>query len=144
MADGWRNRYMAPFYALIISFVLVLLLGLLLETDPSTGPAAQQKPTPATQEPATPQPKVIFSAKGAKEFPGSRLTLTHGDEEQPFDALDELPELPVDETFGICAVLDEGWTAVGATRAPNSKYSCWGPFDPKSDETSVLRAERSK
>jgi hypothetical protein len=43
----------------------------------------------------------------------------------------------------ICAVLFRDWVAVDATRAPDSKYWCWGPFDPKSDEAPELHLKRS-
>jgi len=44
MSDGWRSRYMAPAYALVISFALVLLLGYVLRgqgTDGTTGPTTE-------------------------------------------------------------------------------------------------------
>lgn len=144
VADGWRNRYMAPFYALIISFALVLLLGSLLNKDPQAEPVTQPKTTTEQPDPTPAQPKITFSAQGATTFPGSNLTLIHGDEQTSFEDFSDLPELPTDEKYAVCAVLNDGWTAVGAMRAPYSEYSCWGPFDPKSDKPSELRAKRTR
>lgn len=45
MSDAWRNRYMAPAYALVISFVIVLILGMMLgDRKPST-PGGTTTPT---------------------------------------------------------------------------------------------------
>lgn len=145
MTDGWRNRYMAPFYALIISFALVLLLGTVLEKS-TAGPPAEPKSTPTTQappdDPATARPEVVFV--GAKRFPGEELTLVHGDEQTALGDLGDLPELPIDDRYAICAILDNGWVAVDAVQVPRSRFSCWGPFDVKSDKPSVLRAKKSE
>jgi len=145
VADGWRNRYMAPFYALIISFALVLLLGSVLKKDTPTGSATSASTTrPPTTEPPTTQPQGTFSAKDSKGFPGSDLTLVYDDQMKQFRDLGKIPAVPLDEKYAICAVLDDGWTAVDAMRAPDSEYSCWGPFDPKSDKPFALRVEAAK
>jgi hypothetical protein len=137
---------MAPFYALIISFALVLLLGSLLQKSAPAEPSAEPKPTPTNEEPtgdpATVTPKLVV--KGAKSFPGSALTLVHGGEQTPFGGLRDVPELPSDEKYSVCAVLNDGWVAVDAIEPPGSDFSCWGPFDPTSDQPSALRVERSE
>ena len=144
VSDGWRNRYWAPFYALIISFVLVFLLGSLLANNRPAEPAGQPEATSVTRAPTTTQPTVTFSAKDTTRFPGAELVVVHGDEQQPFADLRHLPELPIDEKYVICAVLYDGWTAIEGIRVPDSEYTCWGPFDPKSDKRTVLRVERSE
>ena len=58
MSDGWRSRYMAPAYALVISFVLVLLLGFALheqETGGTTDPGSTTTP-PTSSAPTTGSP----------------------------------------------------------------------------------------
>lgn len=141
MADGWRHRYMAPFYALIISFALVLVLGTVLEKNTSAG----SKATPTAQEPAgdpaTAKPKVVVA--GADGFPGEELTIVHGGTQTLVDDLGDLPPLPTDGKYAICGIVDKGWVAVGAIQVPGSDFSCWGQFDVKSAKPSVLRVKRS-
>jgi hypothetical protein len=132
---------MAPFYALIISFALVFLLGLLLGNNPPAKPAGRPESTPATQAPATTRPEVTFSAKDTRKFPGTGLVVVQGGERQEIADLSQLPGLSIDEKYVICADLREGWTAVEGIQMPDSEYTCWGPFDPKSDEMPVLRLE---
>jgi hypothetical protein len=133
---------MAPFYALIISFAIVLLLGFALEKEPETeNERAAEKTAQKTTAPAAVTPSVTFSAKGSKNFPGAELTLVHGDEMETIGDNGTIPAVPLNEKYVLCAVLGDDWTGVDATRAPDSRYTCWGPFDPKSDQGVVLRVE---
>jgi hypothetical protein len=141
VADGWRNRYMAPFYALIISFALVLLLGFSFREEPGT---QNPEPKEKTTVPTATTPATAFSANSSEEFPGAEVTVVYGDEKKKVRDLGAIPTLQLTEKYAVCAKLDDGWAAVDATRAPDSDYSCWGPFDPKSGKPFVLRVEATE
>jgi hypothetical protein len=135
---------MAPFYALIMSFAIVLLLGLVFEAPATEDKKTDDKAVETTTPPPAVTPPTAFSAEDSEDFPGSDLTLVYGDKEKKVRDLAKIPSLRLLEKYTICAVLDDGWTGVDATRAPNSDYSCWGPFDPKSDNSFVLRVEAAE
>ena len=115
MADGWRTRYVAPVYALVISFVVVLLLGMAFATDDGTNKAA-----PAT-------PTIGFVPAG---FPARSAVLVSGGRQVPIKDQKALESLKPAAPFQICAVLDPGWTTSNGVKLPKSDFTCWGPFDP--------------
>jgi hypothetical protein len=116
MARAWRNRYLAPFYALAISFVLVLLLGFTLEAP---------KPPP----PPEPEPKSSITFSGENNFPVEKASVWLGDEKHTVESLAELKELKTSEPVMVCAQLDRKWKAIGAENA--GIVTCWGPLEPR-------------
>src|ERR1700741_2376588 len=117
MAGAWRNRYLAPFYALAISFVLVLLLGFPLEAP---------KPPP----PPEPEPKSSITFSGEDNFPVKKASVWLGGEKHTVSSLAELEQLKPSEPVMVCAQLDEKkWKAIGAEDA--GIITCWGPLEPR-------------
>jgi hypothetical protein len=117
MAGAWRNRYLAPFYALAISFVLVLLLGFTLEPPE---PPPQPKP----------EPKSSITFSGQDKFPVKSASVWLGDEKHTVRSLSELEELKTSEPVMVCAQLDKKkWEAIGAEDA--GIVTCWGPLEPR-------------
>jgi hypothetical protein len=139
MADGWRNRYMAPFYALAISFVLVLLLGLTLPGKAST----DEPPDPTTPVPT--QPKEPDRAKGIvfseEKFPLTSAVVLWGGETKVVMSLDELEKLRPTEPVTVCAQMPRGWSAVDVA-TPDNKLVCWGPIKPEADEYVELAVQK--
>lgn len=119
MAHGWRNRYMAPFYALAISFLLVLLVGVTLDA-PAT---PQRRPEP-------PAPSIRFSS-GQDDFPITSAIVLWGNEMHTVRTDAQLRALKPTDPVLVCARLDEGWEAVRATELGDTKYWCWGPLEPR-------------
>jgi len=117
MAGAWRNRYLAPFYALAISFVLVLLLGFTLEPP--------EPPPP----PVRPDPESSITFSAADEFPVKSAIVSWGDEQHNVESPAELARLKTNEPVFVCAQLDKGWEAVGADKL--GAITCWGPLEPR-------------
>lgn len=120
MADGWRNRYMAPFYALAISFVLVLLVGFTLDAPEAS--------------------KIKFSDD---TFPVTGAVVVADDEVTVLDKAADLKSLEIDEQFVVCGQLSNGWSAKKAKKATNSGFVCWGPYQPDG-KSFVLDVEKSR
>jgi hypothetical protein len=128
MADGWRNRYMAPLYALAISFVLVLLLGFTLDTP---GPVKPLTPATVTK---TVAPKPVksalrFSSKEAP-FPVTTATIWWGTHDETVRSLAEFTKLEVTPPVRVCALMANGWVALKAKKL-GKDYVCWGPLEPE-------------
>jgi hypothetical protein len=129
MADGWRNRYMAPFYALAISFVLVLLLGVILTNKPEADPKPQA-PTTVTVEPEPEESSVRFSSTETP-FPVTVAVVWWGNEKKTVKKLADLEKLRPTGPVRVCAVMSRGWVAVRAEKLEDTDYVCWGPLEPK-------------
>jgi hypothetical protein len=131
MADGWRNRYMAPFYALAISFVLVLLLGFTL-----TAPGSEADPTAATPtvtktvEPEPVESSLRFSSK-ENPFPATVAIVWWDNERRTVKSADELNKLRPTAPVRVCALMAKGWVALKADKLEKTDYMCWGPLEPR-------------
>lgn len=105
---------MAPVYALMISFALVLLGGFLL---PETTPAAE---TP---------PKIRFVPNSAGllgQLVGTEVELFGADHRQaPIDAKGEVAITVPDTPFMICAQLPPGWSATDPAHLTGNDRTCW-------------------
>lgn len=111
MADGWRNRFMAPVYALVISFGFVVILG-----------AALNDPT-----------RISFVIAGQSGLPEAfqgfqvRVETVAGKRPLADEHVGRSGEftLPTpDEEIRICTTLPEGWSTKDATLDVASRVSC--------------------
>ena len=129
MADGWRNRYLAPVYALVISFVIVLVAGLLALPKTSAGEPPNPQPTTAPQ--ANIRFLVSRTNTPATKLNGTTVELFGGDPlTREVNEKGEL-SLPVPKTrFTICANLPDDWSA-NSRKPSDSTFTCWGPFEPE-------------
>jgi hypothetical protein len=133
---------MAPFYALAISFVLVLLLGLTLPGKGSDEP--DRKDTPTTQEPGTGEKPALptgieFSKR--QPFPAKSLIVVWGDTKKVVTP-EELAGLRPDEPVMVCAQMAKGWAAPEANITPENNVVCWGPIEPEDGKPIVLEVTR--
>ncbi len=130
MADGWRNRYMAPFYALAISFVLVLLLGFTLSSRPERGPEAAG-PDDGHGEPEPEESSVRFSSKETP-FPVTVAIVVVGRrKEDREEASPTWRSCDPPSRSGSARLMARGWVAVKAEKLEDTDYVCWGPLEPK-------------
>ncbi len=135
MADGWRNRYMAPFYALAISFVLALLLGFTL--DAPAEPKRQSRPEPVASS--------IRFASEKDAFPVESAIVWFGGKPHPVASLPELEGLRPTEPVVVCALLQKGFVPVGGEQIGDPRHVCWGPLDaarPGGEITIRIEVER--
>ncbi len=143
MADWWRNRYMAPVYALMISFVIVLLVGFAVHSSQP----GQATPNPPPAAPGQSVNKIQFKAAVANvhlvELADTEVEL-FGEVHRTatMDQNGELSAPAPDKPFVICADLPPGWSAKNAQKSEQSRYTCWGPFNPGSDVTLMLSKSR--
>jgi len=133
MAGAWRNRYLAPFYALAISFVLVLLLGFTLD---------EPEPPPQPKQPE-PESSIAFSSAEDK-FPVRSAIVSWGDEKHTVKSLAELERLKTNEPVFVCAQLDKGWEPLGRAEKLGTT-TCWGPLEPRKPGADItIRVEAPK
>ena len=129
MPDGWRSRYLAPAYALMISFVIVFLVGFAVDSSqPREG-------TPNQQTTSGSAPKIRFAASGTNAALGELSSVTvhlfgQAPRQSTVDKDGNLNGPTPDQPFTICVELPPGWSAKDARKPENSRYTCWGPFEP--------------
>lgn len=143
MADGWRSRYMAPFYALVISFVLVFLLGLALQEPTGAEERGDDPPTTTVLPRERPEPLGIrFSS--TEEFPVVSAIVFWDDTKKVVRDARGLLALRPDTAVTVCGQLQRGWAAVGATSTPDNNVVCWGPSEPAPGEFITLQVREER
>lgn len=113
MTGGWRNRFMAPVYALVISFVLVAILGTVLN-DPMQITFTIPKGELKKQENVH---VVVKTAVGGTELADERL-----------DGSREIPLLNTDKHIAICLPREwaaEGWPNKNSGAPKYPELTCW-------------------
>jgi hypothetical protein len=152
MADGWRNRNMAPVYALVMSFVLVLLFGVILQRG-AKGDDGQETHSQDKQTTSDEQSK----APAGWKFQVSRLDHTDGhppevgSDQKPenFEAIaiwghkvkhvDDLTDLSaadIHDKVVVCVKLPENWAMPDPAPMIGS-YTCSEPLTPEKDTVQV-------
>jgi hypothetical protein len=113
----WRNRYLAPVYALVIGFVVVALLGA------ATG--GKSTSTGGT---------ISFGDTSGKvdRLAGTKVEIFAVGGHQTGSIDDEgTVSVPIPNTrFTMCVFFPRGWTASDSTKLFGSPGTCWGPMDP--------------
>lgn len=115
MADGWRNRFWAPVYALGISFLLVFSLGFAL--DDSTWIRFQS----AAQSGSSERLEVF------RDY-NVRVDTYDGKQKLADERLGRSPEFKLrtpDERIKICMVLPADWSAADPKADWNYGQTCW-------------------
>jgi len=157
MADGWRNRNMAPVYALVISFVLVLVFGLILRTggptpaDPSKSTPAQEKQS-AQDEPEEDQgPGWKVKVTSVDKTSNHPLTVDEdsnpddlsafaisGDEVTEVTDLADLTGDSGNDKVIVCVELPEGWSMLNPKKGKAvGAFTCSEPILPKNDTVTL-------
>jgi hypothetical protein len=118
----WRNRYLAPVYALIIGFVVVALLGAAVgdRSSPSSPP-----PGPG---------KIVFMATvgDITELKGVKVeVIADTNQSGRLDAQGTVPVTIPGVLFTVCAALPQNWATVQGKET--KRGYCWGPLDPAVD-----------
>jgi hypothetical protein len=129
---------MAPVYALMISFVIVLLVGFAVHRS-QPGEAISNTPAASGQS----VKKIQFRASGTNvslaKLSGTKVELfSEVHRTATMDQSGKLSEPDPDKPFTICLDLPPGWSAKNAQKPDESRYTCWGPFNPGDDATLTL------
>lgn len=118
--SGLRSRWLAPVYALVISFLAVLLLGLVFREPADTGPPAGSRvdirfvttgPDRAQLDNA--QVEVLVGSST-----GLRVSAGGG-----------VDDVTSGKSLTICARLPKGWSAPAPAERLGD-YTCWPEVDP--------------
>ena len=145
MADGWRSRNMAPVYALVISFLLVLVFGLVLRTEPSAQPEPKETPTTKPvpeEEPADDGWQFRVSQVGNNKIqaPDQLQAFAMWDDMvTPVVDLEQLSDEGVDgdaDDVIVCVKLPAHWSMPKPTKTIGD-YTCTEPLKPKNDMVTV-------
>ncbi|MFE9750487.1 hypothetical protein ACFYOT_36755 [Saccharothrix saharensis] len=111
MPDALRSRWLAPFYALVVSFLAVLLLGAVVdEPDPPTRSVDIRFVTNG-------QDRTSLDHTRVEVFAGTESVLT-------VNAEGRIDDVPADRALTICVRLPEGWSASAPARRLGD-YTCW-------------------
>jgi hypothetical protein len=148
MTEWTRSQFMAPVYALVISFGAALLLGAVLTED---SPPTSQNPETTTPPPAAPVVRLVTtrddpSGAGSNLVPVTEL---RDAQVQVYStskgnlAVGEKGEVPLGDTAGsavtICVKLPENWTP----RSPKTVdfvqgFTCWKVAEPAGEVQLVV------
>lgn len=110
MADGWRNRFLAPVYALVISFGFAFILGFALD-DLTRIRFVNAGPSGSSQLPEV--------------FEGFQVQVKPIDNEsRKVGRSGELTLPTPDGEIEICTTLPAGWSAKGAEVDKATGVSC--------------------
>jgi hypothetical protein len=112
MVDGWRNRFLAPVYALVISFGFAFILGAALDD------LTRVRFVIAEQSGSNPLPE---------EFKNFRVRVKPIDNTKPARKIGRSGEFTLstpDEEIRICTTLPPGWSAKDATVDKATGVSC--------------------
>jgi hypothetical protein len=129
MADGWRNRNLAPLYALVISFVLVLLFGAVLPT-PEADQTAWKFQVPRTGEDGAAGKTV----EAPEEFAAFAIW---GDHVRSVGHLKELDDLDIDSEVTVCVIVESGWIMEEQAGSTAEGYTCSQPLAPDAGKNTV-------
>jgi hypothetical protein len=119
--SGLRSRWLAPVYALAISFLAVLLLGLVVRepAEPEPPPA---RPKVDIRFVTTGQDRVQLDNTKVKVLAGSSSDLT-------VHAGGGVDDVTSGESLTICARLPKGWSAPAPAERLGD-FTCWPQVDP--------------
>jgi hypothetical protein len=134
MADGWRDRLMAPLYALAITFAIVLITGMVLSK-----PALPSTPPPPKNL-ALVQITVDGQRGGLPDSVPVRVELADGTRaaDVRLGRSGELTLLVPDENARVCVRLPKGWVG-GAERGATAGDFCWSLTEGHQAAPIVLR-----
>lgn len=132
MADGWRNRLMAPVYALVVSFVLVFILGVVLN-DPT-----RIQFTIAGQNASSELPQEFRDFKVRVDTGDGKRTL----DDKPLGRAPEFTLLIPDKYIRICTTPPNGWVGANAVPGANGEY-CWNRDERGEDVAITLHRQVS-
>jgi hypothetical protein len=128
MADGWRNRFMAPVYALVISFglVFIFIMGAALNdrTRIQFTIDGQNAPSELPQE--------VRESRVGVEVADDKRQLDGGQLNQSGEFTLWTP----DEDIRICMKLPQGWSAVDPKVTVVSGTTCW-VRDARGDDVKI-------
>jgi hypothetical protein len=131
---GLRNRNLAPLYALSISFVIVLTLGL-IHPDNTNGP----KPTsPKT----TGKPKTLTIVLDKDSAPLKSAIILWGKEKVAISSPDDLGAITPDGPITVCAPVSTEHIPKGKAITTIGDLSCWGPLEPDDKGKITIKVER--
>ncbi len=117
MNNGWRSRYLAPVYALVVSFVFVFILGAVALDDP----LRIQFNVPEPEGPNQQIDELSHSSVRVETIDGHKK-LTN----QQLDVSREFTLLNPHEKIQICTRLPEGWVADPPEgQGEPQSHSCW-------------------
>lgn len=115
MAEGWRNRFMAPVYALVISFGLVFILGAVLDDPTRIQFTIPEQSGTNEQIKALQNVRVqVKTADDKRELADEQLGRSLG-----FTLLNP------HENIRICTTLPPDWSSAAPVEPGTSEESCW-------------------
>lgn len=155
MADGLRSRNMAPVYALVISFVLVLVFGLFLRDratptpkDNGSGTTTTTTDQPAADTPwkfqISPTAKTEGLPKGHDQGQNPENFAAYaiwGDTLTTVAHLKELNDIGVDNKVVVCVKLPKHWSMPEAAGPAVGGYTCSKPLTAQGKEKDTVTLE---
>ncbi|MEV8441126.1 hypothetical protein AB0425_27420 [Actinosynnema sp. NPDC051121] len=118
--SGLRSRWLAPVYALVISFLAVLLLGLVVREPTATGPPT--RPKVDIRFVTTGPDRTQLDNAQVKVLAGSSTDLR-------VNAGGGVDDVTSGQSLTICARLPKGWTAPAPAERLGD-FTCWPKVDP--------------
>ncbi|WP_158845929.1 hypothetical protein [Saccharothrix deserti] len=127
--DGLRSRWLAPVYALVISFLSVLLLGAVV-SEPATTPPAGEEPTVDLQFVTTKDEQGGTTPVPVTGPDIAEVTVLVG-RGSGFEvgADGKVEDVMSGESLTVCAELPREWSAPGTTK--RGEFTCWAERVPK-------------
>ncbi|HEV8563003.1 MAG TPA: hypothetical protein VGR06_42350 [Actinophytocola sp.] len=119
MTAGWRNRYLAPVYALTIAFVVTLLLGAVLDNSG----------TASTESTVKIQFVLADTKKPAVDLKDQPVQLSFPDGVTKVGVNGELL-VSSSAPFSVCVLLPEGWTSPDGNLQMRTGFTCWSSVQP--------------
>ncbi|MFJ6673907.1 hypothetical protein ACIQMJ_22590 [Actinosynnema sp. NPDC091369] len=112
MSDGLRSRWLAPVYALVVSFLAVLLLGAVVRE-----PAAPAGRSVDIRFVTNGQDRASLDNARVEVFAGTESDLV-------VNAGGGIDDVPADGALTICVRLPKGWSAPAPAQRLGD-YTCW-------------------
>lgn len=116
---GLRSRWLAPVYAVVVSFLAVLLLG-----------AVVREPAPPPPPPRTVDLQFVTPGQGRAPLADARVRVLAGTtSELTVNAEGRVDDVASGRPLTICVRLPQGWTA-SAPAHRLGDFTCWPDVDP--------------
>jgi hypothetical protein len=141
MPEWITNRFMAPVYALLISFGTALVLGAAMTpavTKTTTEPE-KTEPTPALTIELVTKRKGMPDNSPVAELQGSAVHVYRAASDEPLTVGKDgkVTLTPSTGSLTVCVSLPPGWTAPEASQRPVPGSPCWDA-EPKNGLVTLL------
>lgn len=126
---GPRSRLWAPVYALVISFLAVLLLGVVVR-EPVVPPSVDLR--------------FVTAGQGTARLDNAQVTVLAGHRsDRTVDAGGRVDDVPSDGPLTVCVRLPREWSAPAPAERLGD-LTCWSDLDPEADGGIELVVTRSE